>query len=286
LPSPNVPGNAAISGSIREPQPSFSTSLSYKPIPRVATYVTYSRVTASNGNTSGGVGWSTPVTGPAAGQPNQLDPNNFKSVSELREIGAKAELVPDKLTGTVAVYRQTRWLTLALPAGASVGADPIQAVGLYEGIEVGLRYQPTRSFSVGLNYNYLSAINQDSTFSAPAPLVADNSTNIQGATTAVRGVDYRAVNLPHNTFTAYGSYELGNGFGGYANLAFHDPYNVTTNGAVTVPSEYVLNAGVFFNRAHHRVSLDFGNVTNRRGHAGGATPTPPLNIGARYTYRF
>jgi hypothetical protein len=286
LPSPNVVGNNLIGGSVRVSEPSASSSLSYKPVSWITTYVTYNRVTAVNGNTSGAAAWSTPTNGTYGGIPNQLDPYNFKSVSELREAGAKAELIPDKLIATFAAFRQTRALTLVLPAGAANTANPIQAVGLYTGEEIGLRYQPTRNLSVGANYSYLEATNLDSTYSAPAPIVADNSTNILGTTTSVRGVNYRAVNLPHSTGSLYASYQAANGLGAKLDYSIHSSYTVTTDGSVTVPTEYVLNFGVFYDQPRYRIAVDLGNVTNQLTHAGGATPLPPFNAGARLTYRF
>ncbi len=282
LPSPNVAGNNLIGGSVRVAEPSASSSLSYKPVSWLTTYVTYNRVTAVNGNTSGAAAWSTTVAGVA----NQLDPYNFKSVSELREAGAKAEIIPDQLFATFAAFRQTRALTLTLPAGAANAANPIQAVGLYEGEELGLRYQPTRNFSVGANYSYLEATNLDSTYSAPAPIVADNSTNILGATTSVKGVNYRMVNLPHNTGSLYASYQFDSGFGVKADYSIHSAYNVATDGSVTVPTEFNLNLGFFYSQPRYRVTLELGNVTNERGHAGGGTPLPTFNVGLRYTYHF
>jgi hypothetical protein len=282
LPSPNVIGNNLIGGSVRVWEPSVSSSLSYKPVPRLTTYVTYDRVTAVNGNTSGAAAWSTTVP---AGVPNQLDPFNFKSVSELREIGAKSELIPGELIGTLSEYRQTRALTLALPAGTAGTANPIQAIGLYEGTEASLRFQPTKNFSLGVNYTYLEATNLDSTYSAPAPIVANNSTNIQGATTAVKGVNYRAVNLPHNTGTLYASYQFASGFGIKTDYSVHSSYNVATDGSVTVPGDYNLDFGLFYDRPRYRLTLDFSNVTNQLDHAGGGTPLPTFNVGGRVTYR-
>lgn len=217
---------------------------------------------------------------------NQFDPYNFKSVSELREAGAKAELIPDKLVGTFAAFRQNRALTLTLPAGAANTANPIQAVGLYEGAELGLRYQPSRNFSLGANYSYLEATNLASTYSAPAPIVADNSTNILGATNSVRGVNYRMVNLPHNTATIYASYQFNSGFGVKSDYAVHSAYNVATDGSVTVPGEYALDLGVFYDQPRYRVALDIQNITNQRDHSGGGTPLPTFNAGLRVTYRF
>ena len=280
--TPNIPGNSALSGSVRVPEPSYSASLSYKPVPWLTTYFTYDYVTATDGNTSGAVGFSTTIAGVA----NQLDPYNFKSVSELSEAGAKAEVIPDKLFVTVDEYRQTREGTLALPAGAAANANPIQALGLYQGTEISLRYQPIKRFSLGVNYSYLAATNLNSTFSAPAPIVADNSTNILGATTAVKGVNTRIVNLPHNTGTLYAVYEFSSGFGVKADYSVHDSYWVATDGSVTVPGDYNLDLGVYYNQPRYRIALDLQNATNQHDHAGGSTPLPGANAGLRVAYRF
>jgi outer membrane receptor protein involved in Fe transport len=281
LPSPNVPGNNAIGGAVRVAEPSGSTSFSYKPVPWLTAYVTYDHVVAVNGNTSGVAAWSTTV----AGVPNQLDPYNFKSPSDLKEAGAKAELIPGKLFGTIAAYRQTRDLTLTLPAGAANTANPIQAVGLYEGGELGLRFQPTPNFSVGANYSYLEATNLNSTYSAPAPLVADNATNILGATTSVQGVNYRMVNLPHDSGSLYATYAWRSGFGVRTDLWVRGSYWVTTNGAVTVPAEYDVDVGLFYAQPRYRIALNLGNVTNQRDHDGGGYPLPGTNAQVRFTYQ-
>jgi hypothetical protein len=278
----SIPGNSAIGGSARVPEPSYSSSLSFKPASWLTTYFTYDYVTATDGNTSGAVGFSTTI----AGAVNQLDPYNFKSVSELSEAGAKAEVIPDTLFVTVDEYRQTREGTLALPAGAAANANPIEALGLYQGSEFSVRYQPIKRFSLGVNYSYLAATNLNSTFSAPAPIVADNSTNILGATTAVKGVNTRIVNLPHNTGTVYAVYEFSSGFGVKADYSVHDSYWVATDGSVTVPGDYNVDLGVYYNQPRYRIALDLQNATNQHDHAGGSTPLPGANAGLRVAYRF
>ena len=183
-------------------------------------------------------------------------------------------------------YRQTREGTLALSAGAAANANPIQALGLYQGTELSLRYQPIKRFSLGVNYSYLSATNLNSTFSAPAPIVADNSTNILGSTTAVKGVNTRIVNLPHNTGSVFAIYEFSSGFGVKADYSIHDAYWVATDGSVTVPGDYNLDLGVYYNQPRYRIALDLQNATNQHDHAGGSTPLPGANAGLRFAYRF
>jgi len=280
--SPNVAGNSALSGSVRVPEPSYSASLSYKPVSWLTAYYTFDYVTATNGNTSGAVGFSTTIAGVA----NQLDPYNFKSVSQLGEVGAKAELIPDKLFTTFDVYRQTRDSTLALPNGAAANANPIEDIGLFQGTEYSLRYQPIKTFSVGVNYTYLAATNLNATFSAPAPIVADNSTNLLGATTAVKGVNTRMINLPHNTGSLWASYQFPTGFGLKADYSVHDSYWATTNGAINVPGDYDLDLNVFYARPRYRITLVVQNITNQHDHDGGATPLPGANVGLRVSYRF
>jgi hypothetical protein len=282
LPTPDVPGNNLLSGSVRVAEPSVSSSFSYKPVPWLTTYVTYDLIYATNGNTSGAVAWSTTV----AGVVNQFDPYNFRSPSDLREAGLKAELVPGKLFATFDVYRQTRDLTLTLPAGAANTANPIQAIGLYEGAELGLRYQPARNFSVGVNLDNLEATNLNSTWSAPEPIVADNSTNLLGASNSIKGINYRAVNLPHDTATLYATYQFTPTFGVKGDVWVRSAYPVATDGSVTVPGEYNVDLGVFYARPRYRIALNIQNLTDQRDHAGGNTPLPTTGAAVRYTYHF
>ena len=137
-----------------------------------------------------------------------------------------------------------------------------------------------------MNLNYLEATNLDSTYSVAAPIVADNSTNILGATTSVKGVNFRITNLPHETGTLYASYQFASGFGLKTDYSVHSNYWVSNDGSVTVPGDYVLNAGLFYNQKRYRVALDFGNLTNQLDHAGAGTPVPTFNTSLRVTYRF
>jgi hypothetical protein len=275
-PQPLNEANAAITDAIQRWLPSWSGSLSYKPLPRLTTYATYANVVATNGMTTGSPTWAT-VNGVA----NKYDPANFHSVSDLREIGAKYELIPSQLVGGVSVYSQTRDLTLTTVPGA----DPVLARGQYQGVETNLRYQPARNYSVGVNYTYIDAVTLNQSVSAPTSLLADNSTNILGTTPLGLG-NWRVTNLPRQNFTLFGSYEFASGFGVKSDLWLRSPYIANANGSVRVPAEYSLNVGLFYNQPRWTVALDFQNVTNERNFAGAATLLEPFNVQARYTYRF
>ena len=279
LPDPNLPGNADIHDSIDTWIPGYSTSLSYKPVSRVTTYVTYSYVMATNGMTTGSPTWGT-----APGLVNQYDPAAFKSLSELREAGVKTELIPKQLFGGVSVYEQTR--ELALNNSGVAGAPPDRIVGLYRGIETNLRYQPTRAFSSGINLSYLRATQQNALVSTPNAIVADNATNITGTTAATGEQNWRLANLPFFTGSLYASYEFPSGFGVKTDLWARDGYWANNVGTVTVPGSYNVNIGFFYNQPRWTVSLDFENVTNVRNFAGGNTLLDPASVQAKYVYRW
>jgi hypothetical protein len=228
-----------------------------------------------NGMTTGSPTWAT-----VGGVPNQYDSANFHSTSELKELGTKLEIIPSKLTAAVSVYRQTRDLSLTTVPGL----DPILTKGFYEGIETSVRYQPTRAFTVGINYSYLSAVTHGQVISAPNAIVADNTTNLLGSTSLGLG-NWRITNLPRNNFTLFGSYQFNSGFGVKTDLWLRDSYIANADGSVVVPSEYNLNVGVFYNRPSWAVELDGQNVTNQRNFAGGATVLEPFNLQARITLR-
>ena len=273
-----LPLNATFANThdgIKAWNPSSSASLSYKPSSWITLYGTYDYVVATNGMTTGSPTWAT-----VNGVPNQYDPANFHSTSELRELGAKYEIIPRKLTGALALYEQSRDLSLTTVPGS----DPILAKGWYRGFETSLRYQPTRNFTVGLNYSLLAAVTRNQNLSAPNPLLANNATNILGSTSLGLG-DWRITNLPRNNFTLFSSYQFASGFGVKANLWLRDSYIANADGSVVVPSEYNLNLGVFYQQPKWSVELDAQNVTNQRNFAGGSTVLEPLSLQARFVYK-
>ncbi len=274
-----LPLNASFAGihdGIKAWEPSSSASLSFKPAPWITLYATYDYIVALNGMTTGSPTWAT-----VGGVPNQYDPANFHSTSELREFGTKFVLIPNTLTGSISAYRQTRDLTLT----AVPGADPVLAKGWYQGVEASFRYQPTRYITVGVNYSNLRALTLNQNLSAPTPIVADNATNILGSTSLGIG-NWRITNLPRNNFTLFASYQFRSGFGLKTDLWLRDSYLANANGSVTVPSAYNINLGVCYNRPAWSVDLSAQNLTNQRNFAGGSTQLEPLNLQGRFTYRF
>lgn len=281
LPSPLVEGNDDISDEIDATNLNYSSSLSYRLADALTVYYVHARVEAVNGNTSGAVAWPRSALDSDRGS-NKFSSRDFNSLSTLNEAGFKWEPVLDRLFLMGSVYEQDRILTLNLPAGFE---EPVEAKGLYRGIELGARYQPAPFAFVGLNYTYVDAEVQNSTYSSPAPLVADNFTNFQSNTTPVRA-SYPVTNLPNHVGSAFANYQLGNGIGIRGDASVRSKANVDNAGTVTIPGYLSANVGFYYTRPAYRVSLDFQNVTNEHRRAGGNSPLEPISAQARIVYRY
>lgn len=280
LSSPLVAGNADIEDSIDDSNFNLSTSLTYRPVDAVTLYYAFAHVEAVNGNTSGAVAWPRTTLDRDRGD-NKFSRRDFNSTSRLQELGAKLELA-GRLFFTGTLYEQTRVLTLTLPAGFT---EPEDALGLYRGVELGVRYQPARAAFAGVNYTYIDAEVQHSTYSNAAPIVADNFTNVLSSTTAI-AKDYRVSNLPRHAATAFANYELRGGLGFRGDLAIRSEANVDNGGTITIPASAAGNVGAYFNRSRYRVSLDVQNVTDANRRAGGNAPLEPFSVQARIVYRY
>ncbi|MFD2137383.1 TonB-dependent receptor plug domain-containing protein [Novosphingobium resinovorum] len=136
-----------------------------KPTASSTIYFTYDRSIAINtGLFSNGLTWG---SGAAA---NLLNPLQFKSLSELYEVGIKAEPIAGQLFVTLSGFKQAR----------DQSPDQFNNIARLKvkGIETTLRYQPSEAWRTGLNFNYLSAYNEYTSQAgfAPRGFVADNGT--------------------------------------------------------------------------------------------------------------
>lgn len=275
LVDPTSPASVALGGTVDHISaliPSASNSFSYKPASWATVYVTYAYVQAQNGMTTGSPTWS-------AG--DKLSAKNFHSVSELYETGAKFEFVPNRLFGTLSLYHQTRDLSLT-----NVNGQTVLAEGLYRGIETSLRYEIDGHFSVGANYNYLSANYLNYTVSAE-PIVDDDATVLQPNLTLPAG-GWRIQDLPRQNFTLYASYQLASGFGISPFLSAHDSeiygYTGVDTAPITIPGKYDVNVSLFYAASRWRVALDLLNVTDQLDFAGN-TPLEPFAVRLRFSFR-
>ena len=272
----------------------INTSLNYRPTKRITTYFTYDYDLASADCgcclTQGFVG------------PNQtLEKTYYKVLSRLYEVGAKYEVIPNKLFTSVAVFRQYREVP-SVPTAAS--PTPVQVGVLYKGAEFSVTYQPTKHFSLGANYAYLWATyvkqtaagvygNDYNGFVADGSILVNNATSSVGADAGVRG-NYRATATPLNSGSAWASYEFDNGFGLKASAWITSSWLVSR--LVTVPTQYDLDLGAFYNYQKWRFDLSLRNVTDEKNwspggnYAGGTVayllPYERVGVSGKITYRF
>jgi hypothetical protein len=234
----------------------FNTSLSYHPVSWLNLYATYDRTESITGcGCCEAAGWSSGY---------RLDPSRFDVPSELFEIGAKFDIIPNKLNTSIAWFRQTRSNpSTDFNTGAIVSYD-----NLYQGAEFAVTWQATARALVGGNYSYIHTTNQRS--------------------------HARFTGSPLHTLNLWASYQLTNGFGVKASFWLTSDWNVSNT--VTVPAQYNVDLGLFYAYKGWRVDVDIMNVTDEKnwapsGALGGNTysyllPLERLGAQVKVSYAF
>jgi hypothetical protein len=195
---------------------------------------------------------------------NTLDKNNFSVESQLIELGAKLEIIPNKLFGNIAWFHQTRQVpTTNFFTGAYEPYDNI-----YEGAEFAITYQPTSQFSIGANYSYIHVTDERS-----------------GA---------RFVGSPLHSANVWASYQFPIGVGIKANAWITSEWKVS--GTVNVPTQFGVDLGAFYVWKDLRVDVDVMNVTDQKNWGpssglggnsyGYLLPLERFGIQAKITYTF
>jgi hypothetical protein len=242
--------------------PSYNASLYFKPTPLSNIYVTYDRSDSINPGGFGSAlsyGAGTGPTGAGTGFRNQ----NFHSLSELFEAGAKAELIPARLFGSLAGYLQYRD-----SAPDQFGTTSRQEI---HGVEASLRYQASQHFSIGGNYTYLKA-----TFErlspqgfSPRGFVADNATVFQdnNVLNQVPAGEYEVTGLPDHSFNGYVDYQLDSGLGATLYAWVTSAYPAHFNRVATIPTEHSIDLALYYKQPNWDARLQFLNVTDEQNFA-------------------
>ncbi|MGC4071973.1 MAG: TonB-dependent receptor [Nibricoccus sp.] len=129
--------------------PSGNTSLVYKVTPEISTYATYSYTQAAA---------DTPAL-----TNDQLGNDQFRQAAYLYELGAKFEVIPNKLFSSLAIYEQTRSSTAFIDSTTNQTITPRLKV---RGLEASLQYQPNRNFSLNTNLTLFRGRNIDTTITS------------------------------------------------------------------------------------------------------------------------
>jgi len=255
-----------------------NVSVVYSPTSRVSAYLTYNKAqyVLPTGN-DGTIGvWGEAPTA------------QLRQGTLLEEAGLKFDLLDKALFLSTAVFKQDR----AIPAGKGGQQHSLAHI---KGAEIELNYQPSPHFFATASYSYLHTEldTPQSFWNFPAMLGA----NIDGSgLSAVWKPNQTFIDpgVPQHLFNVLVNYKHESGWGGQANLQITGPIETTQSGWLDVaataagfpgippnlvtllnasngyyqspkiPTQYTLNAGVFYNfLQHYAVKFTIYNLTDR-----------------------
>ena len=231
-----------------------------KPTANSTIYFTYDRSIAINtGGFANGLSWGSGATA------NLLNPLQFKSLSELYEVGLKAEPIANQLFFTLAGFRQAR----------DQSPDQFNNIArlIVKGIETTLRYQPSEAWRTGINFNYLTAYNEYTSQAgfAPRGFVPDNATvfsdnNVLNQLPAGR---YDAVQIPKYNLSGYIDWRHPSGFGAELSGWLTSPWWLNLSRTVRIPTSYNLDLGLFYRQPRWNAAIQVQNLTDQRNFVSG-----------------
>ena len=251
------PGYEAARDSILFGQGAGNASLSVKPTTFSTIYGTYNFSESSSSSLGGGY----------ALNGNSLTNPNFHIRSDLFETGVKVSLFKNTLYGAVAVYNQTR--DQRNVDGSSTKID-------VRGVEVEATYQPNKNFYLSTTFSYLDPHTVSGYLFQSAGSVYDEFDDsrpdiVHG--TGLGSPNLNGVNgpgdLPLPGFPAYQgngtiSYTLDCGVGAMFNAVVTSPFYNDIFYTVKIPTQFTLDAAVFYKRKNFEARLDVFNLTDER----------------------
>jgi hypothetical protein len=237
----------AARDSTTQTQTSFNTSLSYKPVSQVTTYVTYNR---SNLIAIGGVG--------GLNFPGYLQGSDFHALSELYEGGAKFDVIPNKLVASVTGFFQKRTV------GSLVGAtNTIET----RGVETDVTYEMNKNFNLFANLTWMEANYVDlvpGVAASPAGFATDRNLGDFNGFVGLPMGNYRVLGVPKIVFNAYATYQLDNGLGARVGPHVESSQPLDFANTTVIPAQFYWNATLFYKQPRWEVAVDFQNFTDER----------------------
>jgi hypothetical protein len=241
---------------------SWNASLLYRFTPKVSFYATHQRAYAVHGNvTGGGIMLKEDENGRGI-----IDPDDFKNLSRLTEIGAKFSFFENKLYAGVAVYDQTR-------QEVELGGDVKNLK--FRGGEIEFVYQPNTRFNATFNVAMIDGRFDDSSATQAGGISLYNLYALnQGPGGRGNGLGFQWDKLPRGDYRIPGlsrwvangsfSYRLPNGFGGGLGGSWQSeqPGNLTNE--YHIPPQIFLNAFLFYRQPRWEVDVEILNVLDRR----------------------
>jgi len=233
---------------------SGNLSLVYKVTPTVSTYATFNLSQNYSGDQADGGGFA--LYSDANGNPT-LPRSFFSEVSELAEYGVKTSTDGGKLFITSDVFYQTRQ--------SKPLYSPVIQYEFY-GFEISGNYQPNKNFYATFGYSW---INGSLPASAGFQLYPTNQipggppdpfTDPAAYPTTGR---LRAPGQPLDVANGLVSYAFDNGLGLEANALVTGPMNADYWGYLKIPTQYEIDASVFYKTKHWEIRATVTNLTNQ-----------------------
>jgi outer membrane receptor protein involved in Fe transport len=241
------------SASLGVGEPNTNISLVYKETPTVSTYLTYNYSQNYTGDLADGGGFGI-YDDSNTGKPS-IPRGLFSEQSELVEAGAKFNVMNDKLFVSTDVFDQSRqYKPQASPA--------IQY--RYYGFELSMNYQPDKHFFATIGYSWVNGATP-----APAPFQAYATQQLPGGppdpftTPGQTTGKLRAPGQPLDTFNALAQYTFTSGFGAEANVLVTSPMNADYQGYMVIPTQYSVDAAIFYKTKRYELKLSATNLTNQ-----------------------
>jgi iron complex outermembrane receptor protein len=269
----------------------------YKWTPVLSSYATYNVVNAIQGSANfGGVDGTRNTE---SGLKRSLS-----TESELVEFGQKASLLDNKVFLSGSVFQQTRQAPQLV--GNPIGIETM-------GFEFESFYQPNRNFNASANFTYQNAEQDDFGYQQtynyrdgyPVGFLVDGASgtgggapnyNSRGPNTPARGFGKnRAASVPQVMFNSYVTYQLDNGLGASFGPQLTGEQWQNQEGSLRIPTQYVINAFVFYRQPKWDVQVNFFNITDQRNwtsidpsFAGNDViyPEQPFRISGQVRFRF
>jgi hypothetical protein len=176
-----------------------------------------------------------------------------------------------------------------------------------KGIELEAVYQPTRAFNASANFTF-----QDATADSrpgqqtgnyldgyPVGFIVDgkSGTGIGSPNFSYAPVlgKTRAASVPQVMFNAYMTYQFDNGFGASVGPQVTGEQWQNQEGTLRIPTQFVINAFLFYRQPKWEVQVNFFNITDERNwtsidpsFAGNDViyPEKPFSVGGQIKYKF